>query len=108
MNGLWVFVCGASGAGKDSVMAWAAEYLQNSPRVVFARRMVTRAAHAGSDHDAITSEQFAQLQAAGALAWHWQAHEGPGPAKWPHWTKRAKPITYQSGSTGILARGVDR
>jgi ribose 1,5-bisphosphokinase len=74
MSGLWVFVCGASGAGKDSVMAWAAEHLQSSPGIVFARRMVTRAAHAGSDHDAVTPEQFAQLQDAGALAWHWHAH----------------------------------
>ena len=74
MNGLWVFVCGASGAGKDSVMAWAADHLEGSPGIVFARRMVTRPALAGSDHDAITQDEFAQLQAADALSWHWQAH----------------------------------
>lgn len=74
MSGLWVFVCGASGAGKDSVMAWAAEHLQSIPGIVFARRMVTRAVHAGSEHDAVTPEQFAQLQDAGALAWQWHAH----------------------------------
>lgn len=74
MSGLWVFVCGASGAGKDSAMAWAAEHLQNRQGIVFARRMVTRAAHAGSDHDAVTHEQFAQLKVAGELAWQWNAH----------------------------------
>ena len=74
MSGLWVFVCGASGAGKDSVMAWVAEHLRNSPGIVFTRRMVTRAAHTGSDHDAVTPAQFAELQGAGALAWQWYAH----------------------------------
>lgn len=74
MSGLWVFICGASGAGKDSVMAWAAEHMQSSTGIVFARRMVTRAAHTGSDHDAVTPEQFAQLQSTSALAWQWHAH----------------------------------
>lgn len=74
MSGLWVFVCGASGAGKDSVMAWAADHLHDSPGIVFARRMVTRSAQAGSDHDVVTPEQFADLQDADALAWQWQAH----------------------------------
>ncbi len=74
MSGLWVFVCGASGAGKDSVMAWAAGHLRQHAGLVFARRMVTRAAQPGSDHDAVTSQQFANLQSAHALAWHWRAH----------------------------------
>jgi ribose 1,5-bisphosphokinase len=74
MSGLWIFVCGASGAGKDSVMAWATQHLQDNSDIVFARRMVTRAVHAGSDHDAVTPEQFAELKAVGALAWHWHAH----------------------------------
>ncbi len=74
MSGLWVFVCGASGAGKDSVMAWAADHLRQQAGIVFARRMVTREAHPGSDHDVMTPQQFANLQAAQALAWHWKAH----------------------------------
>lgn len=74
MSGLWVFVCGASGAGKDSVLAWATEQLRDNPRIVFARRMVTRPTHPGSDHDVVTHDQFAQLQLTDALAWHWQAH----------------------------------
>lgn len=74
MSGQWVFVCGASGAGKDSVLAWATEHLRDNPRIVFARRMVTRPTHPGTDHDVVTRDQFAQLQQADALAWHWQAH----------------------------------
>jgi phosphonate metabolism protein PhnN/1,5-bisphosphokinase (PRPP-forming) len=74
MSGHWVFVCGPSGAGKDSVMNWAAQYLAARPEIVFARRMVTRPSHPGSEHDAVTNEQFAQLSGDGALAWRWQAH----------------------------------
>lgn len=73
-NGLWVLVCGASGAGKDSVMAWAAQHLATRSDIVFARRMVTRATHPGTDHDAVTLPHFEALAASDALAWHWQAH----------------------------------
>lgn len=74
MSGLWVFVCGPSGAGKDSVMNWAATHLAGRQDIVFARRMVTRQSHAGSDHDAVTAEQFACLSDGGGLAWCWEAH----------------------------------
>jgi phosphonate metabolism protein PhnN/1,5-bisphosphokinase (PRPP-forming) len=74
MSGHWVFVCGPSGAGKDSVISWARERLQGNPKLVFARRMITRAQQTGSDHDPVTPEQFEQLAATGRLAWQWQAH----------------------------------
>ncbi len=74
MSGTWVFVCGPSGAGKDSVLAWAAEHLADRRDIVFARRMVTRALQHGSDHDPVTAQQFAQLLLAGELVWCWQAH----------------------------------
>ena len=74
MSGKWVFVCGPSGAGKDSVLAWAAEHLAERRDIVFARRVVTRSVQPGSDHDPVTAQQFAQLLRAGELAWCWQAH----------------------------------
>jgi len=74
MSGLWVFVCGPSGAGKDSVMHWAATHLAGRQDIVFARRMVTRQSHAGSDHDEVTAEQFARLKDGGGLTWWWEAH----------------------------------
>lgn len=74
MKGLWVMVCGPSGAGKDSVMDWAREALAHRARICFARRLVTRAARPGSDHDEISVSGIEALRRAGALAWHWQAH----------------------------------
>lgn len=74
MSGLWVFVCGPSGAGKDSVLGWAANHLAAHSDIVFARRLVTRASGVGSDHDAITPHQFARLIGSGGLVWCWEAH----------------------------------
>lgn len=74
MTGGWVFVCGASGSGKDSVMACAQKLLGHRQDIVFARRMVTRPVHPGSDHDAVTDAAFAELLRSKQLAWHWQAH----------------------------------
>ena len=74
MSGLWVFVCGPSGAGKDSVLGWAAQELADQQDIVFARRVVTRAAHSASDHDEVSPEQFARLIDGDGLAWRWQAH----------------------------------
>lgn len=73
-TGVWVFVCGPSGSGKDSVMAYAQQALASRRDIVFARRFVTRPVHAGSDHDALTPAGFAALLPAGGLSWHWQAH----------------------------------
>lgn len=72
-GGLWVFVCGPSGAGKDSVIEATRAALAGEPRIVFARRLVTRAAQ-GDEHQEISRPGFEQLRAQGGLAWHWEAH----------------------------------
>jgi len=74
MNGVWVFVCGPSGAGKDSVMAAARALLADRADIVFARRMVTRPPHAGSDHDQVSGGEFQTPLGSGSLCWHWWAH----------------------------------
>jgi ribose 1,5-bisphosphokinase len=74
MSGLWVFVCGPSGSGKDSVIDSARQTLSGRSDIVFARRMVTRPVQPGSDHDPVTAPVFAGLLQSGSLSWHWQAH----------------------------------
>lgn len=74
MSGAWIFVCGPSGAGKDSVIASAQHTLSAHTGIVFARRMVTRALQSGSDHDPVAEQDFHALVSAGGLRWHWQAH----------------------------------
>ena len=75
MSGVWVFVCGASGAGKDSVMAWAQQRLAGRADIVFSRRLVTREAQPGADDTAVTLAQFDALRLSGGLSWHWRAHD---------------------------------
>jgi phosphonate metabolism protein PhnN/1,5-bisphosphokinase (PRPP-forming) len=74
MTGQWVFVCGPSGVGKDSVIAWAVKALAGQSAIVFARRLITRPAQPASDHDAIGEDDFLLLQQSGGLRWCWQAH----------------------------------
>ncbi|AEG93348.1 ATP-binding protein phnN [Ramlibacter tataouinensis] len=73
-SGCWVMACGPSGAGKDSLLAWAEAALAREPRIVFARRLVTRATHPGSDHDEVSPAAMRALGESGGLAWHWEAH----------------------------------
>ena len=74
MSGAWIFVCGPYGAGKDSVIALAQQTIGEHQDIVFARRLLTRPAQAGSDHDPVSEAQFHALRQAGGLRWHWQAH----------------------------------
>ncbi len=74
MSGRWVFVCGPSGAGKDSVISWAAQHLGARSDITFSRRMVTRPRYPGSDHEEVSREQLARLLGAGRLVWCWEAN----------------------------------
>ncbi|HWB51752.1 MAG TPA: phosphonate metabolism protein/1,5-bisphosphokinase (PRPP-forming) PhnN [Stellaceae bacterium] len=74
-RGTLVLVVGPSGAGKDSIIAGAAARLRGDPRIVFARRVVTRPADAsGEDHIAVSPAEFAGLRNADGLLLHWTAH----------------------------------
>jgi ribose 1,5-bisphosphokinase len=74
MRGAWVFVCGPSGAGKDSVIAWARQQLAGNTEVIFSQRLMTRPTPAGADHQGMDPVEFERLLQSGGLAWHWQAH----------------------------------
>jgi ribose 1,5-bisphosphokinase len=71
-RGRFIAIVGPSGVGKDSVMqAMAAR----DPRIVLARRMITRPSDAGGeDFDGVTVEEFQALHAADAFALSWEAH----------------------------------
>jgi phosphonate metabolism protein PhnN/1,5-bisphosphokinase (PRPP-forming) len=73
-KGLWVIVCGPSGAGKDSVLQHAERSLESGSRIVFARRFVTRAAGPGARDAELSRGELRKLLASGGVAWHWQAH----------------------------------
>lgn len=70
--GRLVLVVGPSGAGKDTLIDAAREALRGDPRVVFARRVVTRSPSAFEDHDSLDEAAFEAARAGFALAW--EAH----------------------------------
>ena len=73
--GCFVAVVGPSGAGKDTLINFARERLAGDARFVFARRVVTRPADAGSEvHDSFGAAEFDAALAAGAFGLNWSAH----------------------------------
>lgn len=74
-EGVLIAVVGPSGAGKDSLIAYARERLASEPSILFVRRIVTRSADtAAEDHASLTPAEFANAEAAGAFAVCWDAH----------------------------------
>ena len=73
--GMVVVVVGPSGAGKDTLMAIAAQHFAGRDDVQFVRRVITRESNAGSeDHVSVDEAAFGALQASGGFAVSWEAH----------------------------------
>ncbi|MBD9373762.1 phosphonate metabolism protein/1,5-bisphosphokinase (PRPP-forming) PhnN [Rhizobium sp. ARZ01] len=73
--GTAVIVVGPSGAGKDSVMTFAARHFAGKDRIVFARRVITRPADAGSEaHIGVDENTFSRMKHEEAFCVCWEAH----------------------------------
>ena len=69
-----VYVMGPSGAGKDTLIAYARARVDPA-RIVFAHRYITRpATEGGENHIALTVDEFAKRSAAGLFALSWYSH----------------------------------
>jgi ribose 1,5-bisphosphokinase len=72
--GRLILVVGPSGAGKDTLLGLARVACADNDRIVFARRLITRAASASEDNEEISAEAFQRAVAGGDYAMHWEAH----------------------------------
>ncbi|KZD22460.1 phosphonate metabolism protein/1,5-bisphosphokinase (PRPP-forming) PhnN [Tardiphaga robiniae] len=72
--GRLVLVVGPSGAGKDTLIGLAQAACADDNKVVFARRVVTRAASEFENNEQVTPEAFWRAQARGDFAIDWEAH----------------------------------
>jgi ribose 1,5-bisphosphokinase len=72
--GRLVVVVGPSGAGKDTLIAIARDHCRDNPKIVFPRRVVTRASTTAEDHDSISDEIFDASVRSGAFTVWWAAH----------------------------------
>jgi len=74
-GGVFVAVVGPSGAGKDSVIAFARHALADNPRLAFVRRVITRPCDPDAeDHDTLDEAEFLDAERHGAYALSWGAH----------------------------------
>ena len=73
--GRLVYMMGPSGAGKDSLIAYARQRLAGSPNLLFAHRYITRAADAGGEnHVALSESEFRSRLHQGCFGLHWSSH----------------------------------
>jgi ribose 1,5-bisphosphokinase len=70
--GAFIAVVGASGVGKDALMAYAREQLGGEAH--FPRRVISRPAGPAEDFEPIDERGFAEIAAAGGFAMSWNAH----------------------------------
>ncbi|MGI6879556.1 phosphonate metabolism protein/1,5-bisphosphokinase (PRPP-forming) PhnN [Microbacterium sp. gxy059] len=73
MTGCLVAVVGPSGSGKDAVLGWARERLAEA-HALFPRRVVTRPAGPGEEHEPCAPDDFAARADRGEFAVRWEAH----------------------------------
>ncbi|MEO2215595.1 phosphonate metabolism protein/1,5-bisphosphokinase (PRPP-forming) PhnN [Chromobacterium vaccinii] len=74
-SGILWYVIGPSGAGKDSLLAYARGRLPAESGVMFAHRYITRPADAGGEnHVALSAEEFDARERRGCFALAWRRH----------------------------------
>ena len=70
-----LYVIGASGSGKDSLIRCARDRIGPDSPIVFAHRYITRPAESGNgNHIAVSNSEFRRLLKLGCFAMHWESH----------------------------------
>jgi ribose 1,5-bisphosphokinase len=69
------FCVGPSGVGKDALLQWTQQHLEDRDQIVFARRTITRPAYFNESHEAVDFATFWQLAARGQFAMVWQNND---------------------------------
>lgn len=70
-----MYIVGASGVGKDSLIEYVRQHLQAQDRVLIAHRYITRDAFAGHEnHVQLSAQEFALRARHELFAMHWESH----------------------------------
>lgn len=72
--GILVLIVGASGAGKDALIASARESLSGNPRFAFPERVITRPSSDAERHASLSESAFSKAALEGRFALTWEAH----------------------------------
>ena len=109
MSGRLIYVMGPSGAGKDTLLAFARARLAGS-RVLFAHRYITRLPDAsGENHIGLSDDEFELRSVLGLFALEWHSHQlryGIG-VEIDDWLARGCTVVV-NGSRGYLAQALER
>ncbi|WP_027859413.1 phosphonate metabolism protein/1,5-bisphosphokinase (PRPP-forming) PhnN [Marinobacterium jannaschii] len=74
-KGTLIYVMGASGSGKDSLLRYARQAVNGGAQVMFAHRYITRSMHAGGEnHVELSVEEFAYRLRHHCFSLHWKSH----------------------------------
>lgn len=75
MTATLIYVVGASGSGKDSLLSYARKKLNGDPRVIFAHRYITRPVDVGNEnHIALSHEEFSVRLHSDLFALNWHSN----------------------------------
>ncbi len=100
-SGAFVAIVGPSGAGKDSLIAYARKELEGDPSFLFVRRVVTRIADSNAeDHDSLSVQDFVNAWEQGEFCVTWQAHG--------LWYGLPKSILYHVANGGVAIANCSR
>ncbi|AUA56912.1 Ribose 1,5-bisphosphate phosphokinase PhnN [Achromobacter spanius] len=69
-----IYLMGASGSGKDTLLRWLRAHLHAEEPVLVAHRYITRDSGGTEDALALTPEEFARRAALGCFALRWASH----------------------------------
>jgi thymidine phosphorylase len=72
--GILFLIVGASGVGKDTLIAAAMATLRPTGRYVTVRRAITRQTAIGEDHEPMSLDAFQAREASGGFLHSWEAH----------------------------------
>jgi ribose 1,5-bisphosphokinase len=107
--GCLVLVVGPSGAGKDTLLDFARERLSSDQSFRFVRRVITRPAAAGEDHEPVIAQEFERRASADAFALQWRAHglRYGLPAMVTDWIDEGY-VVVTNGSRGVIREAQSR
>lgn len=109
-KGQLFYLVGASGCGKDSLIAYARQHLNGNDTVLFAHRYITRPpVDGGENHIALILEEFLKRLEKGFFAMHWQTygyHYGVG-IEIDHWLNKGCRVVV-NGSRSYLSKAKRR
>ncbi|BAB54536.1 phosphonate metabolism protein/1,5-bisphosphokinase (PRPP-forming) PhnN [Mesorhizobium japonicum] len=103
LSGGFVLVVGPSGAGKDTLIDFARDRLRAVPRIHFVRRIISRPASIGEDHEPVDTIEFDHRAREGGFSLRWQAHglSYGIPSDIDEWLERGD-VVVANGSRAVL------